>query len=452
MGGGGVFKSRVVRTAFAVLGALVLTASSTILMGSKSKDDYVWPAAEGTFIQPHLVKDWDDSKWTSELGYLKEAGTHYVILSATGEKTGDGMVRTIYPSGFAGFSINDGYSDVVDACLRNAEEMGFKVFLGLNCDSRWWGKYADDPEWLYNSMEDGNKIAIEIYAKYHDKYPHAFHGWYWTWEVDNAHFRKPAEQQVLATAININLDYLESNGIRLPVMMSPFMNYRYGSAKEYGNMWANIFKMTRLKKGDIFCPQDSVGAGGLDAAMVRQWFAELCKVVTSKPGLSLWANIETFDRDISNSSTIDRFIEQMKNVQPFVDNIVTFGYSHYYSPNVTAPGFHSSYLYYLKNGQVYKTEPKDPQEMKITKLRNGSVRIAWQAPESVPDICEYIIYRNGTIIKRVQVERGKGRDEEAVKASYYVDSSEGRSISAKYEAAVYDFSGNILYKAYSYKR
>lgn len=135
-----------------------------------------WPKADGTFIQSYLVNGRSNEKWQSELGYLKEAGMNYIILQSTAEKVNRGVLKTIYPTRIPEFQMHPGYSDVVDECLRNAEIMGFKVFLGLNFDDGWWEWHSKNPEWLYERMREGNLVAAELYDMYYNKYPNAFYG------------------------------------------------------------------------------------------------------------------------------------------------------------------------------------------------------------------------------------------------------------------------------------
>lgn len=67
----------------------------------------------------------------------------------------------------------------------------------------------NDSKWLYDQMERGNVIADELYTKYYSKYPNAFHGWYWIYEVDNLNFKTKDDFYVLGKAIDINLKDLK---------------------------------------------------------------------------------------------------------------------------------------------------------------------------------------------------------------------------------------------------
>ena len=318
------------------------------LMAARCKENTTagatdYPVANGTFIQDNLVQNWDDAKWQQELNALKEVKMTYIVFYATFGN------RAFYASHLPGFSSNYD-KDLLDMCLRNAEKAGMKVFIGLNFHEDWWGNYP--ASWLYDQMEIGNQIATEIKNKYADKYKNAFYGWYWIWEVDNLNYTTQSRQDMLAEALNKNLDHLHALTPAMPVMLCPFMNYRVGSASEYSKMWTYVFSKTRFAAGDIFAPQDCIGSEGLKIEMLDSWFSHLSKAVSTKKGLVFWSDAETFVQSNWSSAPVDRFIEQMKIVQPYVSGIITFAYSHYYSPVSVSGSYHSQYLQYVKTGKL----------------------------------------------------------------------------------------------------
>lgn len=140
-------------------------------------------------------------------------------------------------------------------------------------------------------MKRGNAIATELYQKYHSRYPGTFYGWYWVWEVDNYNFRFQTWENVLVAALNVQLDHLTALDPALPFLFCPFMNYRLGTAAQYRDFWTRVFARTHLRPGDIFAPQDCVGAGGLTMDNFTTWFAEhhqfcLYALLQPKPGRS----------------------------------------------------------------------------------------------------------------------------------------------------------------------
>lgn len=420
----------------------VINKFTTLSLPNINNSNEKHPIADGSFIQADMVEKWKDSKWQSEFNYLKEVNMHYVIMGTS--ITEGEITKTIYPIKIPGGQMEYPGVDIVDICLRNAEKTGMKIFLGINFNSDWWKKGPRDPEWLYAQMERGNVIADELYTKYHSKYPKAFHGWYWVYEVDNLNFRTKSDFSVLAKAIDINLKHLKEKSHRLPFMLSPFMNSIYGKPKKYAENWAYLFQHTDLGKGDIFCPQDSVGGGGLKINEVDNWFAELRKAVDTKPGLLFWANTENFNHSNWSSAPLNRFIRQMEIEEPYVDNIITFSYCHYYSPNNIDKGFHETYLNYVKSGKLEKQEPTPPKEVKIKKVDKYEFLISWQRAQDNIGIYGYEVYRNKKKVFTTNVQRIYGGKKEGLLMSYLDKLPiKERFKKPNYEVRAIDFAGNI---------
>lgn len=400
------------------------------------------PIADGSFIQGDMVQRWDDEKWQSEFKYLKEVNMHYLVMGTS--ITEGNTIKTLYPTKIPGGQMEFPEVDIVDMCLRNAEKANIKVFLGINFNTDWWKKGGKDPKWLYDQMDTGNIIADELYNKYHNKYPNAFYGWYWVYEVDNLNFRTKNQFSVLAEAININLKHLKEKKHRLPFMLSPFMNSNYGKPKEYAENWAYLFKNTELGKGDVFCPQDSVGGGGLNIHEVEDWFSELKKAVDTKPGLLFWANVETFNHKNWSSAPLNRFIKQMEIVHPYVSNIITFSYSHYYSPNNIDIGFHSNYLDYVRNCKLEKQKPSMPKDLKVQRVGLNKFLITWKASEDNNGIYGYNLYRDGRIIYSTNVQRVYGGVKKGILMKF-IDKCflKGKITNITYAVRAVDFAGNL---------
>ncbi len=401
-----------------------------------------YPTADGTFIQLDMTGEWDDAKWLKEFYFLREAGMHYLIVMGTAFTEGN-VIKTAYPTNLPDCSMFT-KKDIIDTLLRNAEAAGMKVFLGINFNEEWWKKAASDPEWLFAQMQRDNMIADELYRLYHYRYPGAFYGWYWMYEVDNMNFKSKKQFKILAKAISIQLDFLSEHHERLPFMLSPFMNLAYACPGRYGNGWAYLFKHTGLGDGDVFCPQDSVGGGGVGLQDVGRWFAAFRRAVDKKPGLLLWANTECFDHKTWSSAPVGRFIRQMENEKPYVDNLVTFAYSHYYSPNNINPGYHRTYVDYVRTGKLDCQRPDAPETVEIERLDEKCFKISWTPAKDNIGVCGYILYRNGIPVFRTEVQRSYGGSGEGPVTTYMdVLSKKPGSSGITYEARAFDFAGNI---------
>lgn len=396
-------------------------------------DRETYPVAAGTFIQEQLVAHWDDARWQEEFGLLKAAGMEYLVFAPSLHTDKDGLSQVIYPSKIKNVR-QKGKKDLIDMCLRNAEKAGFKVFLGLNFNERWWA--ADNSkDWLNDQMRIGNLVADELADHYLKQYPNAFFGWYWVWEIANVEqLYQPKNQEALAEALNINLDHRNKKYPKMPFMIAPYMNHRIGNAKDYGEIWKHIFARSNFKMGDIFAPQDCVGAGGLELEHIPDWFAELGKAVKTKPGLRFWSDAETFDQRFWTSAPIDRFVRQMQLVSPYVGKIITFAYSHYYSPLNGNDLFHQSYMHYVKTGKLPDVKNVLPPMNTRMKKSNDKIILQWDDAESNSSISGYYVYKNGKLAANIQHRKSAQLKRE------FVDQQQESDV--VYEVSAYNAVGN----------
>ena len=310
------------------------------------------PLARGTFIQSWLVKDWTDDQWKKEMLALKAVGIDLIIL----QETADTQKNTaIYDTKLPGFTGRKASKDAVANCFRNAKKYGCRIMLGLNGNEDWWKYYSSKPEWLYSEMVKGNQIAAELNQRYVQQYPEQFFGWYLWWEIDNLNHPKMQNWMTLAKALDTTYSYLHQLTPGKPVMFSPFHNAKLGKPEDYYPLWKTVVLNSSMGKGDILCPQDCVGTGSCNVDNFTQWTKMYRKAVDLKPGLLLWSDMETFQPEYK-SADINRIITQLTRVQPYVDDIVTFAYTHYQSPNQVKPGYHQEYLDYYQR-TLKKTKP-----------------------------------------------------------------------------------------------
>lgn len=402
-----------------------------------------YPILSGSFIQIDMTQNWNQEKWNDEFKYLKQNKMEYVILTGI-SSTDHNITKTAYKSSIPGVKKIYGTKDEVELCLKSAEKFGVKVFLGTDFNSEWWNNSANNFEWINKQMDRTNLICDELYKKYHEKYRNSFYGWYFPYEVDNARFNTTDKFDTLAKAINMNLDYLDSKGERLPFLISPFMNSEAGSSLQYAENWKHFFQRVNFKQGDIFCPQDSVGAGGLDIDQVNEWFTALRHAVDTKKGLKFWANIETFDYVNSSSITLDELVKKMELESPCVDKFVSFSYSHYYSPNNIDSGFNDDYEKYVLSGKLKHRRLARPKNLSVKEIGDYKFKISWNMPTNAKNICAYRVYRNGVLIYNPTIQRKYGGDSRNF-CLYMIDKPlpEKGVETYTYEVKAVDFSGNL---------
>ena len=355
---------------------------------------------EGTFIQEWLVVDWGDLQWQSEFSALKKVGIKYVILTTALHGDVNNNYTTIYPTSLT-FAKQTTTVDVIERCLFNAQMLGIKVFIGINFNDNWWKASTLSNSWLCDQMEKGNQVAKEIYTNYKSRYNDTLYGWYWVWEIDNLNWQSLVSQNLLIKAMNISLDYLNNLSPDMPVMLSPFVNSVYGTPEQNGGFWKYIFSKTNFKKGDIFAPQDCIGAGGIKIEDLARWFKSLRESVNSKPGLQFWSNAENFEQNFWVAAPLQRFVKQTQLVNPYVDKIISFSYTHYYSPNQKTAKFHKTYIDYFKNGILKENVPQNISNLRVVK-HDDQFMLVWNEPSAKENVAGYYVYENNILIGNFQ--------------------------------------------------
>ncbi len=310
------------------------------------------PTVSGTFMQPWAFADFDADAIGRHYDNLLEVGIDTVIIQWTAE-TPEGKFKTVYyPSALAEQNPADGAAggnrQFVERCLAAAEERGMKIFLGLNIADEWWSNFVNDKAWVTLQAERGNQIAQELYGLYKQKYPAAMHGWYFVWEFSNSMQRLESR---CADMLNSNLDFLTNLDPSMPLMLSPFITSGISPLQTQISC-VKLFSFTRFRPGDIYCCQDSVGAGFIKLDELDKYFSAIKNAVDTKPELTFWANNECFTQADWSSAPLSRFVEQMKISSKYVENHVTFAYSHYYSPDMGKAVFHEAYKRYYLTGEI----------------------------------------------------------------------------------------------------
>ncbi|HBL83737.1 MAG: hypothetical protein A2Y17_08645 [Clostridiales bacterium GWF2_38_85] len=418
------------------------SAESSVVSETESSPAVIekdYPHVIGTFIQPYLFADSTQQIWENHFDGLLEAGIDIVIIQWAAETPYSKFKSVYYPSTLANSNkSNEGYSYhpyCIERCLAAAEKKGIKVFIGLNLSDEWWDKAATDRDWYMSQGDIGNQMANEIYDLYKEKYPNALYGWYYAWELYNVMGRY--ESQV-AEFLNVNLDYLTELDATMPLMLSPFVSKSGSTAVQAGEQWTKVFAEANFRDGDIYCCQDSVGAGHISIDMLDAYYSELKKACDTEEGLVFWANNEDFDQSDWSSATIGRFVEQMNISEKYVEEHVTFAYSHYYSPDTGHAKFHDAYLQYYNTGVVENYDIPTPTVTYTVSGNNVTFKIT--AENSPVGLFKLYITRTGLNRKVVSLLEYNG----STITINETDSLDGLNANADalYSIYVVDINGN----------
>lgn len=283
----------------------------------------------GTFLDEMTYDipshNWGKVEWEREFDTFVEAGIDTVVLIRAGlgerlacpSKAVSSRVRT--------WSV---YQDMVEMFLELAGPRNISFYLGLYDSGRYWMRYDWQTELSINL-----EFVDEIWPRYKD-YP-AFKGWYLPHEVADTSFR--------TLDINTRLAHRLKEISDLPVLISPFFQQRSDFApfggprepEEHARLWDEIFGQYQ---GIVdYCAFQDATSNLLDLGENFR----LVREVADRYGIGLWANTESFDRDMPMKfPAMDwrKLAHKIEAVQPHVDKLITFEFSHFMSPNAALPG------------------------------------------------------------------------------------------------------------------
>lgn len=402
-----------------------------------------YPTVCGSFMQPGTFAKYTLKRMKEHLSYMREVGIDIIILQWSFENVGDKVSNVYYADSFDSAdkhgTYNNSGKNLVETLLQAAEELDMKVFLGINNNDEWWQKAVNDKAWLTSQIEVGMEGAKQIYDAYKNKYPNALHGWYFVFEYYNF---KANTTQVDNAAYLLNgfLDGLKELDDSMPLMLSPFVSSGNSTAAEAGDMWEKVFAKANFREGDIFCCQDSVGAGHISIDQLDDYYRELKEAVDKEKGLHFWANNEDFTQSNWSTAPLNRFVRQMEIAAKYVEEHVTFAYSHYQNPDLGKAGYHAAYKEYFETGKIPETTLTAPT-MDYTS-EGGGMTVEFNGTIENPQkqACRVYIKKNGELLNSIDITAKHNLKK--ITFDFSDTNLEGSGV-AKYEFYVEDYFGNF---------
>ena len=376
------------------------------------------PEFTGTFVQSWMSSGWDDERWAEEVEAMQADGVEYLVLQDLANMDADGNWTVYYNSTVSAFENAAFGGDVLGAALKACEGSGIKVFAGLTMFDSFWllGNFTGDYEKVCRITAD---MVGDIAAGYSSP---ALYGWYFTLEINNQ-INCGSIMPKMTEGLNLVLAKASEVAPGMPLMISPYTAgyLSLGDASTYAQ-WLTFFELTKFRDGDIVAPQDALGADWIEEDdLVKIWETYSNAAKRAKADIKLWANCENFDIAIgpgalagtvlrpqtenieSVTACLDRFVRQMDIASRYCENIITFSYSHYFSPNSVKPFYMETYHNYVENGYVLEKEkPVLPDAFTKTAGENG-VELNWQAAEDNFGVAYYRICKNGEFLHRVEM-------------------------------------------------
>lgn len=384
-----------------------------------------YPMVSGTFMQLWAFKNYDEAHMTQHLQYLKDVGIDLLIVQSTFNVSQQSNELTEQDMTLLGI------------VLAAAKNVNMQVYLGLANDGNWWKKVFTDQQWLDDHVEISLKAARKLYDAYKSQYPDIFTGWYfwpeyWNMDLDAAQTARGA---------NFLSDYrdgLYAIDSSMPMLLSPYITSAV-DAKNTEYFWKDILSASTLRDGDIFCCQDSVGAGHVTMDQIDAYFAAMKAAADTKPGLQFWANNEDFTPDFK-SADMGRFKQQLDITAKYAEKHISFSFCHYRNPDMgaTKAKAYEAYKHYFETGKLLEGKPAKPTVTVESITQGLQVEFGVTVDNSQGDIYSIVITKDGEIIHEHIFN-----SDEAVLTHRHMDINLDQPLVKRlYEVYAVDFSGN----------
>lgn len=417
-------------------------AASTTKPVTKPVEPTKHPIVSGTFMQPGTFQSYTQEQMTDHLRHMKNVGVNLLIVQSTFNATN--QIGKVYfdaeiPDAWKAENYNDTAKGFLEVVLAAARECDMQVYLGLANDDAWW-KMVLDEQWLDEHVGVSMQAAKAIYDAYHQRYADTLTGWYFWPEYWN--MSCDAEQTTLVA--DFMAEYrkgLYEIDPDMPMLLSPFISASGTSPEETTKFWMDVLAGAKLKAGDIFCCQDSVGAGHIELDQLDAYFAALKKAVDTQKGLKFWANNEDFTKEFK-SAPMDRFVKQLQITHKYTDTHISFAFCHYRNPSVGKTKQYEAYKHYYETGKLQQSKPATPEvEIKSEEL---GLYVTFTVKLTNPDA---MVHKVQILKNRVQVYQSfLDKDDQASDQEItvqYTDLNLDISGMMEYEIYVMDVNGNL---------
>lgn len=376
------------------------------------------PVISGTFMQPWAFAGYDVARMTAHLQHLKEVGIDLLILQNTVNYNGK-VAKTYFQDSFEPEQYADTYkSDAVGflgVVLEAAKACDMEVYVGLTNDEAWWKKIFTDEAWINEHVDISMQAARQIYDGYKAKYPDTLAGWYFWPEYWNMDCN--ADELALATKfLSDYRDGLYAIDSAMPMLLSPYITDNVDAAKTQ-DFWTQILSGVTLRDGDIFCCQDSVGAGHVTVDQLDGYFAAMKAAADTKTGLQFWANNEDFTPEFK-SADMGRFKKQLEITHKYVDTHISFAFCHYRNPDMGKTNAYDAYKHYYETGELKKNTMTSPDSTVESVDQGFYVKFNISIDNADGDVYAAVITKDGEEVYRTYFDNDDYASKKTLTANF----------------------------------
>jgi len=289
----------------------------------------------GTFLDEitHDIpsQNWGRAEWRREFELYQKIGIDTVIIIRAGYQNKCIFQAKSLPN------LLPIYEDVGAIFYDLADEFGLNVFFGTyDSGFHWWRR-----SW-WKEVEINKPFLEEAFARYgHHK---SFKGWYLSHET--------GRNDVHIIELFNHIGGFCRELADLPVLISPYPQ----GAKQLGENaltldesfehWDRVF--TETAHNISYCAFQDGQVHYQELPRFIEGIGELGK----KHGITIWSNLETFDRDmpIKFPPADWRYLRfKMEAASQVAEKIITFEFPHFMSPNSCYPAAHNLFRRYQEH-------------------------------------------------------------------------------------------------------
>lgn len=264
--------------------------------------------------------NWSDEQWKADLDNMKDVGIDTLVIMR-------GMFydKCIYPSKIFP-TLKEENEDFAGLILNEASKRDMNVYMGLYISNLTW----NDGDYLGEIRQ--NKLYIdEIMSRYKD-IP-SFKGWYIPHETSSNIYNVKETMGGLASLCK---DKTPDKS----VLISPFFRGTpvnpdvVFTPERTVDEWNNIWEFCG-KDIDICAFQD-----GTSSLNDYEGYLKAMKKLCGEHKIQLWANVETFERDVRQMFfpiPFDVLRRKIAIAEKHVEKCITFEFSHFLSPQSIFP-------------------------------------------------------------------------------------------------------------------
>ena len=260
---------------------------------------------------------WTHKQWADDLDNMKAVGMDTLVFIRGGFEG-----RTIFPSENFFCLRKD---DLVDFILKEAEKRDMKVYIGLYISNLTWNDGDVKKE------IEANKLFIPEVIKKYGAYK-SFAGWYVPHEVATNVYNIGRLTKSLAAMCK---DKTPDKKVHLsPFFKEKTTDHKNFTPEQFYDEWDGIFGEFQGDV-DICAYQD----GSASLKQVEEYF-KAAKKLCDKQKISLWQNVETFERDVRFlyfPIPFELLQTKLDLLAPYVEKRITFEFSHFLSPQSIFP-------------------------------------------------------------------------------------------------------------------